>query len=147
MMRTFLPKKEEIKRNWYLIDAQGQTLGRLASFIARLLTGKHKPIYTPSVDTGDGVIVINAEKIRVTGKKLDKKIYYWHTGYLGGLKSKSLRQLLEENPEKVLYLAVKGMLPKNRLRDRRLKRLLIYRGSEHPHSAQNPQVITIEGGY
>lgn len=145
-MRTFLPKEEEIKRRWYLIDAQGQTLGRLAAFIANLLMGKHKPIYTPSVNVGDGVIVINAEKIRVTGKKLDKKIYYWHTGYLGGLKSKSLRQLLQEQPEKVLYLAVKGMLPKNRLRDRMLRRLRIYRGSEHPHIAQNPQLINIPGG-
>lgn len=145
-MRTFLPKKEEVERRWFLIDAQGQTLGRLAAFIARLLMGKHKSIYTPSVDVGDGVIVINAEKVRVTGKKLDKKIYHWHTGYLGGLKSKSLRQLLEEQPEKVLYLAVKGMLPKNRLRDRRLRRLRIYRGSEHPHSAQNPEIITLQGG-
>lgn len=145
-MRTFLPKKEEVERRWFLIDAQGQTLGRLAAFIARLLMGKHKSIYTPSVDVGDGVIVINAEKIRVTGKKLDKKIYHWHTGYLGGLKSKSLRQLLAEQPEKVLYLAVKGMLPKNRLRDRRLRRLRIYRGSEHPHSAQNPEIITLQGG-
>lgn len=141
-MRTFIPKRGEIEKRWFLIDAQGQTLGRLASFIARLLMGKHKPIYTPSLETGDGVIVINAEKIRVTGKKLDKKIYHWHSGYLGGLKSKSLRQLLEEHPEKVLFLAVKGMLPKNRLRDKRLRKLRIYRGSEHPHTAQNPQVLT-----
>ncbi len=145
-MHTFVPKEKEIERRWYLIDAQGQTLGRLAAFIARLLMGKQKPIYTPSVDVGDGVIVINAEKIRVTGKKLDSKIYYWHTGYLGGLKHKSLRQLLEEQPEKVLYLAVKGMLPKNRLRDRRLRRLRIYRGSEHPHTAQNLQIINPQGG-
>lgn len=141
-MRTFIPKRGEIEKRWFLIDAQGQTLGRLASFIARLLMGKHKPIYTPSLETGDGLIVINAEKIRVTGKKLDKKIYHWHSGYLGGLKSKSLRQLLEEHPEKVLFLAVKGMLPKNRLRDKRLRKLRIYRGSEHPHTAQNPQVLT-----
>jgi large subunit ribosomal protein L13 len=145
-MRTYLPKEEEIERKWYLIDAQGQTLGRLAAFIARLLIGKHKPYYTPSLDVGDRVIVINAEKIKVTGKKLDKKIYRWHTGYLGGLKEKSLRKMLNENPERVLYLAVQGMLPKNRLRDKRLKGLRIYRGSEHPHAAQNPEPITIEGG-
>ncbi|MBC7326656.1 50S ribosomal protein L13 [bacterium] len=145
-MRTYLPKEEEIERKWYLIDAQGQTLGRLATFIARLLIGKHKPIYAPNVDVGDRVIVINAEKIKVTGKKLDKKSYHWHTGYLGGLKSKSLRKMLEEEPEKVLYLAVKGMLPKNRLRDKRLRGLRIYRGSEHPHAAQNPQPINLAGG-
>jgi len=145
-MRTFIPKEEDIEKRWYLIDAQGKTLGRLAAFIARLLMGKHKPIYTPNLETGDRVIVINAEKIRVTGKKLDKKLYHWHTGYLGGLKHKSLRQLLEEQPEKVLYLAVRGMLPQNRLRDKRLKGLRIYRGSEHPHIAQNPQPIDFSGG-
>lgn len=145
-MRTFIPKEEDIEKRWYLIDAQGKTLGRLAAFIARLLMGKHKPIYTPNLETGDRVIVINAEKIRVTGKKLDKKLYHWHTGYLGGLKHKSLRQLLEEQPEKVLYLAIRGMLPQNRLRDKRLKGLRIYRGSEHPHIAQNPQPIDFSGG-
>lgn len=143
-MRTYMPKKEDIKREWYLIDAKGKTLGRLASFIARILMGKGKPSYTPHLDLGDGVIVINADQIRVTGKKMENKLYRWHTGYLGGLRTFTLREMLSRNPQKVLYLAVKGMLPKNKLRASRLKRLKIYIGSEHPHQAQLPKPIELE---
>jgi large subunit ribosomal protein L13 len=136
-------KKEEVKRNWYLVDASGKTLGRLASKIAVLLMGKHKKDYTPHVDNGDFVVVINAEKIHVTGKKLEKKIYYKHTGYMGHLKETPLKDMLAKKPEEVIRLAVRGMLPKNRLRDRRMKRLKVYAGPEHPHQAQNPQKIEL----
>ena len=142
-MKTFMLKKEEVKRNWYLVDASGKTLGRLASKIAVLLMGKHKKEYTPHVDNGDFVVVINAEKIHVTGKKLEKKIYYKHTGYMGYLKETPLKDMLAKKPEEVIRLAVRGMLPKNRLRDRRMKRLKVYAGPEHPHQAQNPQKIEL----
>ncbi len=142
-MKTFMLKKEEVKRNWYLVDASGKTLGRLASKIAVLLMGKHKKDYTPHVDNGDFVVVINAEKIHVTGKKLEKKIYYKHTGYMGHLKETPLKDMLAKKPEEVIRLAVRGMLPKNRLRDRRMKRLKVYAGPEHPHQAQNPQKIEL----
>ena len=142
-MKTFMLKKEEVKRNWYLVDASGKTLGRLASKIAVLLMGKHKKDYTPHVDNGDFVVVINAEKIHVTGKKLEKKIYYKHTGYMGHLKETPLKDMLAKKPEDVIRLAVRGMLPKNRLRDRRMKRLKVYAGPEHPHQAQNPQKIEL----
>ena len=142
-MKTFMLKKEEVKRNWYLVDASGKTLGRLASKIAVLLMGKHKKDYTPHVDNGDFVVVINAEKIHVTGKKLEKKIYYKHTGYMGHLKETPLKDMLAKKPEEVIRLAVTGMLPKNRLRDRRMKRLKVYAGPEHPHQAQNPQKIEL----
>jgi large subunit ribosomal protein L13 len=137
-------KKEELERKWWLVDAEGKILGRLASQIAKILMGKHKAQYTPHADCGDFVVVINAEKIRVTGKKMEQKLYRFHSGYPGNLKEFTLREMLERNPEKVIFLAVKRMLPKNRLRDRRLKRLKIYVGSFHPHHAQNPQPLNLE---
>jgi large subunit ribosomal protein L13 len=142
-MKTFMQKKEEVQRDWYLVDATGKTLGRLASEIAKILIGKHKPTYTPHVDGGDFVVVINAEKIHVTGKKLNQKVYYRHTLYPGGLKETTLRKMLQEKPEEVIRLAVRGMLPKNKLRDRRMKRLKVYAGPEHPHAAQNPKPIEL----
>ena len=142
-MKTFMLRKEDVQRDWYLVDATGKTLGRLASEIAKILMGKHKPTYTPHVDNGDFVVVVNAEKIHVTGKKLEKKIYYWHTGYPGGLKSATLKELLRKKPAEVIRLAVRGMLPKNKLRDRRMKRLKVYAGPEHPHKAQNPKPLEL----
>ncbi|MCM8772656.1 MAG: 50S ribosomal protein L13 [Candidatus Omnitrophica bacterium] len=144
MVKTQMAKKEKISRKWYLIDADGQILGRLASKVAKILMGKHKPIYTPHVDTGDYVIVINAEKIRVTGKKLKDKIYYKHSGYLGHLKEETLASLLSRKPETVIKLAVKGMLPKNSLGRKMLKKLKVYRGPEHPHIAQKPEILNLE---
>ena len=137
-MKTYSAKPETVRRDWYVVDADGKTLGRLASEIARRLRGKHKPVYTPHVDTGDYVVVINAEKIRVTGRKMKDKIYYRHTGYVGNLKSESLEKLLQRAPERALELAVKGMLPKNPLGRRMLRKLKVVRGSEHPHQAQQP---------
>ncbi len=142
-MKTFSAKPESVRRDWYLVDASGKTLGRLASELARRLRGKHKPIYTPHVDTGDYIVVINAEKIRVTGRKLKDKIYYHHTGYIGNLKAEPLHKLLERAPERVIQLAVKGMLPRNSLGRRMLKKLKIVRGSEHPHQAQQPTVLEL----
>jgi large subunit ribosomal protein L13 len=142
-MKTFMQRKEDVQRDWYVVDATGKTLGRLASEIAKILMGKHKPTYTPHVDGGDFVVVVNAEKVFVTGKKLDKKVYYWHTGYPGGLKQATLRELLQKKPEEVIRLAVRGMLPKNKLRDRRMKRLKVYAGPEHPHKAQNPKPLEL----
>ncbi len=142
-MKTFMLKKEEVQREWYVVDATGKTLGRLASEIAKILIGKHKPTYTPHVDNGDFVVVINADKIHVTGKKLDKKVYYKHTGYMGHLKETTLREMLQKKPEEVIRLAVRGMLPKNKLRDRRMKRLKVYAAPEHPHSAQNPKPLEL----
>ncbi|MGC8872203.1 MAG: 50S ribosomal protein L13 [Caldimicrobium sp.] len=136
-------KKEEVERKWYLIDAKNQILGRLASKIAYLLQGKHRPDYTPHVDQADFLVIINADKIRLTGKKLDQKLYWRHSGYMGGLKQETARQLLERKPEKLIYLAVKRMLPRNRLRNKLLKKLKIYAGPEHPHQAQNPQPLEI----
>ncbi|PMP62455.1 MAG: 50S ribosomal protein L13 [Caldimicrobium thiodismutans] len=136
-------KKEEVERKWYLIDAKNQILGRLASKIAYLLQGKHRPDYTPHVDQADFLVIINADKIRLTGKKLDQKLYWRHSGYMGGLKQETARQLLERNPEMLIYLAVKRMLPRNRLRNKLLKKLKIYAGPEHPHQAQNPQPLEI----
>ena len=136
---------KKMEKEWFLIDAEGQILGRLASNIAKILMGKHKPTYTPNVDTGDYVIVVNAEKIKVTGKKLTDKIYYRHSGYLGGLKEETLMSLLSRKPEKVIELAVKGMLPKNKLGRKMIKKLKVYRGPEHPHQAQKPKVLKIEG--
>jgi large subunit ribosomal protein L13 len=131
-------KPEDIERNWYVVDASGQTLGRLASEIARIVRGKHKPMYSPSVDAGDYVIVINADKIYVTGRKLDQKMYYRHSGYPGGLKEVSLRRMLEEHPTRVIEHAVRGMLPKNRLGRKMIRKLKVYAGSDHPHQAQQP---------
>ncbi len=142
-MKTFMQRKEDVQREWFLVDATGKTLGRLASEIAKILMGKHKPTCTPHVDGGDFVVVVNAEKIHATGKKLDKKIYYKHTGYPGGLKETTLREMLQKKPEEVIRLAVRGMLPKNKLRDRRMKRLKVYAGPEHPHKAQNPKPLEL----
>ena len=137
-MRTFSAKPHEVRRDWYVVDAEGRTLGRLATEIARRLRGKHKPEYTPHVDTGDYIVVINAEKIRVTGTKLKDKMYHRFTGYVGNLKSESLETLLDRAPERVLELAVKGMLPRTPLGRLMLKKLKVVRGAEHPHQAQQP---------
>ena len=136
-------KKEEVQRNWYLIDAKGQVLGRLASKLAYLLQGKHRPDFTPHVDQADLFVIINADKIKLTGKKLDQKVYWRHSGYMGGLKLETARKLLEKKPEMLIHLAVKRMLPRNRMRTKLLKKLKIYAGLNHPHTAQNPQPIEI----
>ena len=143
-MKTYTAKKGEIAREWYLVDADGQTLGRLATRIADTLRGKGKPQYTPHVDTGDFVVVVNAEKIQVTGNKLDQKRYYRHSGYPGGLRSRTLREQLDRRPTEVLRTAVKGMLPKNRLARQQLTKLKIYAGPEHPHEAQAPKPLKLE---
>lgn len=140
-MKTFSAKAQAVSHQWYVVDASNQTLGRFASQIAKYLRGKHKPIYTPHVDTGDYIVVVNAEKIAVTGKKLSNKMYYSHTGFPGGLKEITLEKFLAKSPVKVLEHAVKGMLPKNSLGREMFKKLKIYVGSEHPHSAQQPQII------
>ncbi|MFQ3568019.1 MAG: 50S ribosomal protein L13 [Aggregatilineales bacterium] len=142
-MKTYTPKQNEIQQNWWVVDAEGQTLGRLASKIALILRGKHKPIYTPNLDTGDYVIVINAEKIRVTGNRLDEKVYYRHSKYQGGLKQITLRRQLEKYPERPIQAAVKGMLPKNALGRQMLKKLKVYAGPNHPHEAQRPQPLEL----
>ncbi len=141
--QTPMLKKEEVKRDWYVVDAQGKVLGRLASMIAHRLRGKHRPDFTPHVDAGDFIIVINAEKVVLTGKKLDKKIYWRHSGYMGGLKLRTARKMLETKPEEVIRLAVKRMLPKNRLGRKMLKKLKIYRGPHHPHQAQQPKILEL----
>lgn len=142
-MKTKVLKKTEIKRNWHIIDAQGKILGRMATRIARILMGKDKPQYSPHIDCGDYVVVLNADKFKVTGNKMEDKFYYKHSFYLGGLKAVNLKLMLEKNPKKVLYHAVSGMLPKNKFRTKRLKRLKIYLGTEHPHKAQSPKEIQI----
>ncbi|WP_353684099.1 50S ribosomal protein L13 [Thermodesulfovibrio sp. 3907-1M] len=142
-MKTAFVKKEEVNRQWYIADANGQTLGRFASRIAKILMGKHKPTYTPNVDNGDFVIVINAEKIKVTGKKLTDKFYYRHTGFMGNLKAETLKERLEKEPEEVIVDAVWGMLPKTRLGRKMIKKLKVYKGSEHPHVAQKPEPLKI----
>jgi large subunit ribosomal protein L13 len=142
-MKTYNAKPGEIERRWYIVDADGKNLGRLATQIADTLRGKTKPQYTPHVDTGDFVVVVNAEKIAVTGKKLDDKVYYRHSGYPGGLKQRTLREQLERRPTEVLRTAVKGMLPKNRLAARQLTKLKIYAGPEHPHEAQAPKPLEV----
>lgn len=142
-MRTYSAKPQEVERTWYVIDAQGQTLGRLASRVATLLRGKHKPSYTPHVDCGDFVIVVNAAKVHVTGQKMDQKIYYRHSGYPGGLKEITLRRQLQIFPERVLEAAVRGMLPKNKLGRKMFKKLKVYAGAEHPHAAQQPQTLEL----
>jgi large subunit ribosomal protein L13 len=144
VMKTYSAKPGEITREWYLVDADGQTLGRLATQIADTLRGKRKPQFTPHVDTGDFVIVVNAEKIVTTGAKLDQKRYYRHSGYPGGLSSRTLREQLERRPTEVIRSAVKGMLPKNKLAARQLTKLKIYAGPEHPHGPQNPKPLTLE---
>jgi large subunit ribosomal protein L13 len=142
-VKTYTVKKGDIKREWYVVDAQGRTLGRLASEIAKILRGKHKPIYVPHLDCGDYVIVVNAEKVRVTGKKLDQKFYYRHSGYPGGLKSINLRDQLQKHPSRVLEAAVRGMLPKNRLGRAMIKKLKVYAGDSHPHQAQQPKALEL----
>lgn len=147
-MRTYHPKGKDARAlsagQWRVVDAHGQVLGRLATQVATLLMGKHKPSYTPSVECGDPVIVINARHIRLTGKKLDKKMYRWHTGYPGGLKEESARQRMETKPEKVVRGAILGMLPKNKLHKRRARKLRVFAGSEHTHAAQQPQPVALK---
>lgn len=142
-MKTFSAKPADVRRDWYVVDATGKTLGRLATEVARRLRGKHKPEYTPHVDTGDYLIIINAEKVRVTGNKLKDKMYHHHTGYIGNLKSLSLEQMLDKAPERVVQSAVKGMLPRNRLGRQMLGKLKVYAGPEHQHSAQQPIELDI----
>ena len=142
-MKTFMPKAADITRQWYVVDAEGQALGRVASQVANILRGKNKPIYTPNVDTGDYVIIINASKVILTGKKLDQKIYYKHSGYVGGLKETKYRKLLAEKPEEALRHAVVGMLPKGPLGRQMAKKLKIYAGAEHEHAAQKPEVLSL----
>jgi large subunit ribosomal protein L13 len=142
-MKTWNAKPGEVERRWYLVDADGKTLGRLATRIADTLRGKDKPQYTPHVDTGDFVVVVNAEKISVTGKKLDDKVYYRHSGYPGGIRERTLREELDRRPTEVLRKAVKGMLPRNRLGRAQLTKLKVYAGPEHPHTAQDPKELSL----
>jgi len=142
-MKTLSAKPETVKRDWYVVDATGKTLGRLSTEIARRLRGKHKPEYTPHVDTGDYIVVINAEKVAVTGKKASDKIYHHHTGYIGGLKSISFEKLIDKAPERVIQGAVKGMLPRGPLGREMFKKLKVYAGTEHPHTAQPPPALEI----
>ena len=142
-MKTFSAKKHDIDRNWYLVDAQNKTLGRLSTEIAKRLRGKHKPIYTPHVDTGDYIVVVNASKIRVTGNKMTDKVYYKHTGYIGNLKSENLETMLEKYPEKVLMKSVRGMLPKNKVGRAMIKKLRVFAGPEHTHIAQQPESLKL----
>ncbi len=141
-MKTFMPNPQTIERKWYVVDATDMTLGRLASEVAKVLRGKNKPIFTPHADTGDYVIVVNSEKIKVTGKKLDQKKYYHHSDYVGGMKEKNLREMLDKKPERVVELAVKGMLPKGPLGRQMYKKLHVYAGPEHQQAAQKPEVLT-----
>ena len=141
-MKTFMASPATIERKWYVVDATGYTLGRLASEVAKVLRGKNKPIFTPHMDCGDYVIVVNAEKIKVTGKKLDQKIYYNHSDYVGGMKETTLKEMMAKKPEKVVELAVKGMLPKGPLGRTMYKKLFVYAGPEHKHEAQKPEVLT-----
>jgi large subunit ribosomal protein L13 len=143
MMKSYMARPLEVERRWYVVDAEGQTLGRLATEIARILRGKNKPQYTPHVDTGDFVVVVNAEKVVVTGKKAEQKVYRRHSGYPGGLKETSYEQMMERRPTEILRRAVKGMMPKNRLARQQLRKLKIYAGPEHPHAAQNPQKLEV----
>ncbi len=144
-MKTYSIKASEIQRDWYVIDASNQVLGRLATQIAHLLRGKHKPTFTPSMDGGDFIIVVNAEKIRLTGNKPHQKMYYRHSGYPGGLREIPYKMMMEKHPERILYLAVKGMLPKNRIGRKLLTKLRIYTGPDHPHAAQRPQIYDVSG--
>ena len=141
-MNSYMANPDKVERKWYVVDADGQTLGRLASEIAKVLRGKNKPIYTPHIDTGDYVIVVNADKVKVTGKKLDQKIYYRHSDYVGGMKEFTLREMMDRKPERVIELAVKGMLPKGPLGRAMIKKLHVYAGTEHNHAAQKPEVLT-----
>ncbi len=140
-MKSYIDKPADVQRKWYLVDAEGKTLGRMATEIATLLRGKHKPTFTPHVDGGDFVVVINADKVVLTGKKLEQKLYRYHTGYVGGLKEITYKHMMETKPEEVVAHAVSGMLPKNKLRSRMMTRLRVFAGAEHTHGAQNPEVI------
>ena len=141
-MKSYMASPATIERKWYVVDATGYTLGRLAPEVAKVLRGKNKPIYTPHIDTGDYVIIVNADKVKVTGKKLDQKIYYRHSDYVGGMKEATLREMMDKKPEKVIELAVKGMLPKGPLGRTMYKKLFVYAGAEHGHEAQKPEVLT-----
>ena len=143
MKNTYMQTKETVERNWYVVDAEGQTLGRLATKVASVLRGKHKPTYTPHVDCGDYVIIINAEKVNLTGNKLNDKIYYNHSGYTGGLRERTAKVMKEQYPEEMIERAVKGMLPKGRLGRQMYKKLFVYAGNEHPHMAQKPEEMKI----
>jgi len=143
-MQTFMAREKDVPRKWLVVDARGQIVGRLASQIAMILRGKTKPIYTPHADAGDFVVVVNAAEVRFTGKKLDDKMYYRHSGYMGGLKTTTARQMFKAKPEEVLRTAVRGMLPKNSLGRRMLRKLKIYAGGEHPHQAQKPEILDIQ---
>lgn len=142
-MKTYSAKAVDVEQAWWVVDVEGKTLGRVATQIATILRGKHKPIYTPNVDTGDYVVVINAGKVHATGKKLEQKIYYRHSGYPGGLKERTLREQLDRYPDRPITAAVKGMLPKSKLGRAMLKKLKVYSGSEHPHAAQKPQILEL----
>ena len=141
-MKTYMANPDKIERKWYVVDAEGQTLGRLSAEIAKVLRGKNKPVFTPHIDTGDYVIVVNADKVKVTGKKLDQKIYYHHSDYVGGMKETTLKEMMAKKPEAVIELAVKGMLPKGPLGRTMIKKLHVYAGPEHAHQAQKPEVLT-----
>ena len=141
-MKTYMANPDKIERKWYVVDAEGQTLGRLSAEIAKVLRGKNKPVFTPHIDTGDYVIVVNADKVKVTGKKLEQKIYYHHSDYVGGMKETTLREMLNKKPERVIELAVKGMLPKGPLGRQMMTKLHVYAGAEHGHEAQKPVVLT-----
>ena len=141
-MKSFMANPDKIERKWYLVDATGLELGRMSSEVAKILRGKNKPEYTPHIDTGDYVVIVNADKVKVTGKKLDQKIYYHHSAYVGGMKETTLRVMLDKKPEKVLELAVKGMLPKGPLGREMYKKLFVYAGPEHKHAAQKPEMLT-----
>ncbi len=144
MMKTYSAKPKEVDRKWYVIDASGRVLGRLAALVAARLRGKHKPTFTPHVDTGDHIIVVNAAKVTLTGRKWDQKMYYHHSGYIGGLKSATAKQLLQKRPGDLVFHAVRGMLPKNSLGRNMLKKLKVYAGPDHPHVAQQPQSLQFE---
>ena len=141
-MQTYMANPDKIERKWYVVDAEGQTLGRLASDVAKVLRGKNKPVYTPHVDTGDYVIIVNADKVAVTGKKMEQKIYYHHSDYVGGMKETTLKEMLAKKPERVIELAVKGMLPKGPLGRSMYTKLFVYAGPEHKHEAQKPEALT-----
>ena len=143
-MPTPMPKESEIERKWYVVDAEGKVLGRLASRVASILRGKHKPTFTPHLDVGDHVVVLNAEKVHLTGRKLQNKQYRWHTGYIGGLREVSAEKMIRTRPERVIEWAVQGMLPKNRLGRAMAKKLKVYRGGAHPHQAQQPQALEVK---
>lgn len=141
-MKTYMANPDKIERKWYVVDAEGQTLGRLSAEIAKVLRGKNKPVFTPHIDTGDYVVVVNAAKVKVTGKKLDQKVYYHHSDYVGGMKETTLREMMAKKPEAVIEMAVKGMLPKGPLGRTMIKKLHVYAGSEHEQQAQKPEVLT-----